>query len=58
MTSIDDKPRELIMLTLVRARMMLALAKKKGLNPDPCFTTGLFSSIDAIMNRPMDEVLK
>ncbi|MFT7471171.1 MAG: EAL and modified HD-GYP domain-containing signal transduction protein [Kiritimatiellia bacterium] len=58
LTSIDDKPRELIMLTLVRARMMQALAKKKGLNPDPCFTTGLFSSIDAIMDQSMDEVLK
>jgi len=58
LTSIDDKPRELIMLTLVRARMMQVLAKKKRLNPDPCFTTGLFSSIDAIMDQPMDEVLK
>lgn len=58
LTSIDDKPRELIMLTLVRARMMQVLAKKKGLNPDPCFTAGLFSSIDAIMDQPMDEVLK
>ena len=58
LTSIDDKPRELIMLTLVRARMMQVLAKIKGLNPDPCFTTGLFSSIDAIMDQPMDEVLK
>lgn len=58
LTSIDDKPKELIMLTLVRARMMQVLAKKKGLNPDPCFTTGLFSSIDAIMDQSMDEVLK
>ena len=58
LTNIDDKPRELIMLTLVRARMMQVLAQKKNLNPDPCFTTGLFSSIDAIMDQPMEEVLK
>lgn len=58
LTNIDDKPRELIMLTLVRARMMQALAQNRGLNPDPCFTTGLFSSIDAIMDQPMEEVLK
>ncbi|MBL4580970.1 MAG: HDOD domain-containing protein [Gammaproteobacteria bacterium] len=58
LTSIDDKPRELIMLTLVRARMMKILAQKKNLNPDSCFTTGLFSSIDAIMDQPMNEVLK
>ncbi|GJM11674.1 MAG: hypothetical protein DHS20C12_00770 [Pseudohongiella sp.] len=58
LTGIDDKPRELIMLTLVRARMMQILAEKKGLNPDPCFTTGLFSSIDAIMDQPMGDVLR
>ncbi|PCI81612.1 MAG: hypothetical protein COB20_01280 [SAR86 cluster bacterium] len=58
LTSIEDKPRELIMLTLVRARMMQALAEKKNLSPDPCFTTGLFSLIDAIMDQPMDEILK
>lgn len=58
LTSIDDKPRELIMLTLVRARMMKALAQKKNLSPDLCFTTGLFSSIDAIMDQPMSQVMK
>ena len=58
LTGIDDKPKELIMLTLVRARMMQILAEKKNLNPDPCFTAGLFSSIDAIMDQSMDEVMK
>tara|TARA_B110000858_G_scaffold189336_1_gene235958 strand:- start:25276 stop:26328 length:1053 start_codon:yes stop_codon:yes gene_type:complete len=58
LTSIDDKPKELIMLTLVRARMMQILAAKKNLNPDPCFTTGLFSSIDAIMDQTMSHVMK
>lgn len=58
LTNIDDKPRELIMLILVRARMMQLLAEKRHLNADQCFTTGLFSSIDAIMDQPMDEILK
>jgi EAL and modified HD-GYP domain-containing signal transduction protein len=35
-----------------------SLAKKKSLNPDPCSTIWLFSSIDAIMGRPLDEILK
>lgn len=58
LSNIDDKPRELIMLTLVRARMMHLLADKVGLDSDPFFTTGLFSSIDAIMDQPMEQVLK
>lgn len=58
LTNIDDKPRELIMLILVRARMMQLLAEKIQLNADQCFTTGLFSSIDAIMDQPMADVLK
>ena len=58
LTSIDDKPKELIMFTLVRARMMQLLAENLNLNQDACFTTGLFSSIDAIMDQPMEEVLK
>lgn len=58
LTSIDDKPRELITLILVRARMMQSLAEKLSLNPDPCFTAGLFSSIDAIMDQPMNDILK
>ncbi len=58
LTSIDDKPRALVMLILVRARMMQLLAEKCHLNQDQCFTAGLFSSIDAIMDQPMDEVLR
>lgn len=58
LTNIDDKPRELIVLTLLRARMMQSLADKMGLNSDTCFTTGLFSSIDAIMDQAMHAVLK
>ncbi len=58
LTNIDDKPRELIKLILVRARMMQLLAEKAHLNPDQCFTTGLFSSIDAIMDQPMAVILK
>lgn len=58
LTSIDDKPKELIMFTLVRARMMQLLSENLDLNQDACFTTGLFSSIDAIMDQPMGEVLK
>lgn len=58
LTDIDDKPPELILLTLQRARMLQTLSKASGLNEDAGFTAGLFSSLDAIMDRPMGEVLK
>ena len=57
LTDIDDKPPELILLTLQRARMLQTLSKVSGLNEDAGFTAGLFSSLDAIMDRPMGEVL-
>lgn len=58
LTSIDDKPQELIFMTLLRARMMQNLAHKLGVSGDTGFTTGLFSAIDALMDQPMHSVLE
>lgn len=58
LTDIDDKPESLMFQTLQRARMMQLLADEMGLNKDTAFTVGLFSSIDAIMDQPMDIVLE
>ncbi len=58
LTDIDDKPQELMQLTLLRARMMQSLTNAMGLNKDTGFTIGLFSSIDAIMDQPMAEILE
>ncbi|GJM11673.1 MAG: hypothetical protein DHS20C12_00760 [Pseudohongiella sp.] len=58
LTDIDDKPESLMFQTLQRARMMQLLADVMGLNKDTGFTIGLFSSIDAIMDQPMEVVLK
>lgn len=57
LTDIDDKPPELILLTLQRARMLQTLSKSSGMDEDAGFTAGLFSCLDAIMDQPMDEVL-
>lgn len=57
LTDVDDKPQELVTLCLQRARMMQLLAEKQQLNPDVGFTTGLFSSIDALMDQKMEDVL-
>jgi len=58
LTDIDDKPQSLMFQTLQRARMMQLLADVMGLNKDTGFTIGLFSSIDAIMDQPMESILK
>ncbi len=57
LTDVDDKPQELVTLCLQRARMMQLLAGGQQLNPDVGFTTGLFSSIDALMDQKMEDVL-
>ncbi len=57
-TDIKDKPEELLKISLQRARMMHSLAEISDLDVDACFTAGLFSSIDALMDQPMDEIIK
>jgi EAL and modified HD-GYP domain-containing signal transduction protein len=58
MTDIDDKPLELISLSLQRARMMQTLCGKTGYNEETGFITGMFSAIDAMMDQPMEEILR
>jgi EAL and modified HD-GYP domain-containing signal transduction protein len=53
----DDKPRELARQALVRARMCEALARELALPPDQMFTAGLLSLTDALLDRPLREVL-
>lgn len=58
-TRLDDKPRELMVTALVRARMCELLGaahRHDGL--DRFFTVGLLSAMDALMDQPMEEVLK
>lgn len=57
LTDIDDKPEILMFQSLQRARMMQLLTDTIGLNKDTGFTIGMFSSIDAIMDQPMEIIL-
>jgi EAL and modified HD-GYP domain-containing signal transduction protein len=55
---IDGKPRELLNLALVRARMCELLGPALGeRSGDQLFTLGLFSVVDALLDAPMHEVL-
>lgn len=60
MASMDDKPRELCVTTMVRARFSQTLGEavtgaRRG---DTFFTVGLLSTIDAFMNQPLDLLLE
>lgn len=57
LTNITDKPNELTRLTLERAIMCANLAKAKNINDDTFYTTGLFSTLDAFFDMPMQTLL-
>ncbi len=56
----DDQPEEVITTSLVRARFLeqLSVIYNKAARHDECFLTGLFSTLDVLMNRPMLEILQ
>ncbi|MDN5849627.1 MAG: HDOD domain-containing protein [Nitrococcus sp.] len=52
------KPPELLKTGLIRARMCERLAERiDGVNPATAFTAGLFSTLDAMLDQPMEELL-
>ena len=55
----DDKPLELLHLSLVRAKFcdLLAHERRVGDNPPTGFMVGLFSLLDALMDQSMQEVV-
>ncbi|GIX48625.1 MAG: histidine kinase [Candidatus Tectimicrobiota bacterium] len=59
LAGIDDKPHELMLTALVRAKMceLLALATAQA-NPATSFTVGLFSALDALLDAPMADILR
>jgi c-di-GMP phosphodiesterase len=56
---IDEKPQELIATALVRARFCEQAGRWFGQeNSEQLFTLGLFSVVDALMDKPMSELLR
>lgn len=54
------KPRELYILSLQRARMCEELARGSGiaLNSDQAFLAGMFSLLDALLDKPLPKLLE
>jgi EAL and modified HD-GYP domain-containing signal transduction protein len=53
----DDKPLELARQVLIRARMCEQLARDATIPADEMFTAGLLSLLDAILDRPLPEII-
>ena len=59
LASVDGKPPELTVTALVRARFCERAGRQlPGPRPGELFTLGLFSVIDALMDAPIEDVLK
>jgi EAL and modified HD-GYP domain-containing signal transduction protein len=59
LAAVDDKPKELIVTALIRAKLTQLLGPAFDEHQDgQLFTLGLFSVLDAMMDAPMDEVLQ
>lgn len=59
MSSMVDKPAELVNQSLLRARMCQLLAEKSSVEePNSYFLAGLFSALDALLDMPMQEIIK
>ena len=57
LTRISDKPNALLLIALERAMMCENLARRTGQpNPDRFFLSGLLSLLNAILDRPIEEI--
>jgi len=58
-SGIEERPRELTVTAVVRARMCEKIAEElKEPNPDQFFLVGLFSILDAMLNKPLPDILE
>jgi EAL and modified HD-GYP domain-containing signal transduction protein len=59
LSSLDDRPSEILHLTMVRAKMCELLSEAAGLtDPESFFTVGLFSGLDILMERELAGLIK
>ncbi len=58
LSEVQDKPGELIKLSMIRARMCESLARAEGSDTAKYFTVGLLSTLDAMMDAPMSQLLE
>ena len=58
LSNLDNKPLEQIRISMIRARSCELLAIKANLKPaDNYFTVGMFSSLDLLLDRSLEDIL-
>ena len=57
LAAVDNKPNELRVVAMTRARMCELLSKYYKGSAETCFAAGLFSALDALLDKPLDAVL-
>lgn len=58
LSGMDNKPREQVRISMIRARSCELLADKAGLKQqDMFFTVGMFSSLDLLMDKSLEELI-
>ncbi len=58
LSGMDDKPNELRSVAMTRARMCELLAKYYKGQSDTFFAVGLFSTLDALIDRPLPQLIE
>ncbi len=58
LSGMDDRPRDLLVSAMLRARMCELLANAEGLTGAAYFTTGMFSTLSALLQCSMEEVVR
>ena len=58
-SGMEDKPRDLIVTGATRARVCEKLAETLEItHPERCFLVGLFSVLDGVFDRPLEDIVK
>ncbi|OUR72041.1 histidine kinase [Methylophaga sp. 41_12_T18] len=58
LSGLDDKPNELRIVAMTRARMTELLAKYYKGQAETYFAAGLFSTLDALMDKPLSSIIE
>lgn len=58
MSQVEDKPHELLIISMIRSKMAENIAVRINVDKEACFTTGLFSIIDTLMNQEMEVLIE
>jgi EAL and modified HD-GYP domain-containing signal transduction protein len=58
LTSSSERPSELVLIALIRARASESLARAIGADQDAAFTVGLTSMLEVLFERPLRELLE